>query len=75
MSHVPRVKTVEGEYHPERVCKKEWGVIMIDGRDKRSVPWHRVNAVVEKIPGEDAPGPLTQTADMRIAGDGGEVID
>lgn len=75
MSHVPRVKTNTGEYHPDRVVKKEWGVIMIDGRDKRSIPWHHVQAVVERMPAEDAPGPLAQTAEMKIAGDGGEVIE
>lgn len=36
-------------HEPERLVKHEWGVIMIDGGIKTSLPWHAVNSIKEEI--------------------------
>ncbi len=67
---MPVVHQEHVKHEPERVVKNEWGIIMIDGTEKTSLPWHAVQSIKETIPTEDAPE--TQTyADVR---DDAEVI-
>ena len=52
----PRVYTQGSCYEPQNISKKEYGVVMIDGTDKKTIPWHKVESVCERIPEQDTFG-------------------
>jgi len=44
----PVVYTEHTRYMPEYVTKKSYGVIMIRGGQKKTVPWNRIKSVNER---------------------------